>query len=66
MFQLHILHYLWRHAYGLTETRPNRITLGIWYLLDAWHDRFAYQNPYECRCTRFPSVSESIGKVESR
>ncbi len=53
MAALHTLHFAWRHAFGLMEQHPNRITMRLYNTLDAWHYRFAYApRVWRCRCTR--------------
>jgi len=39
---LRMLHFLWRHAWGMYETHPNRATRKIFNTLDALHSRIAY------------------------
>jgi hypothetical protein len=37
-----MIHWLWRHSWGLYETHPSRATRSLFNLLDRAHDRWDY------------------------
>lgn len=49
-----VVHFAWRHAWGLYEMHPNRLTRRAFNSLDRAHDAIAYPGGSTfCVCRRF-------------